>query len=57
MAQPTTWMLLAALLAASAAVAQTELPARQRQDRRVSLPTTVEEPVPEVRVASGNPSP
>lgn len=54
MVQPTTWLLLGPLLVASAAVAQPQPPGRQRQDRRVSLPTTVEEPVPEVRVASGN---
>jgi uncharacterized protein (TIGR02268 family) len=50
-----TWPLLAlALLVASAAAAQPQLPVRQRQDRRISLPATPEEPVPEVRVASGN---
>ncbi|EAU63550.1 hypothetical protein STIAU_7213 [Stigmatella aurantiaca DW4/3-1] len=34
-------MLLATLLVASAAAAQPLLPARQRQDRRAALPTTV----------------
>jgi len=52
--QPTLWFILGPLLVASAAVAQPQPAGRQRQDRRVSLPTTVEEPVPEVRVASGN---
>jgi uncharacterized protein (TIGR02268 family) len=48
------WLLLAPLLVASAAAAQTQLPARQRQDRRAALPTTPSEPVPEVYVAAGN---
>jgi uncharacterized protein (TIGR02268 family) len=52
---PTTWLSLTlCLLVSSAAAAQPQPPARQRQDRRVSLPTTSEEPVPEVRVAAGN---
>lgn len=49
----TLW-LLASLLWASTAVAQLQSPARQRQDRRVALPATADEPVPEVRVAAGN---
>jgi len=50
-----TWPLLAlGLLVASAAAAQPQLPIRQRQDRRVALPTTPAEPVPELYVAAGN---
>ncbi|MFL5348515.1 MAG: DUF2381 family protein [Hyalangium sp.] len=48
------WLLLAPLLVASAAEAQPQLPARQRQDRRAALPTTPAEPIPEVYVAAGN---
>jgi len=49
-----TWFLLAALLMASTAATQAQLPARQRQDRRAALPTTATEPLPEVYVAAGN---
>lgn len=50
-----TWPFLALSLAvASAATAQAQLPARQRQDRRTALPTTPAEPIPEVYVAAGN---
>jgi uncharacterized protein (TIGR02268 family) len=52
--QPVTWLLPALLLLASTVDAQPQPPARQRQDRRVALPTTSEEPAPEVRVAVGN---
>jgi len=48
-----TWLLLAPLLMASSAAAQAQLPARQRQDRRASLPTTSAEPLPELYVAAG----
>jgi uncharacterized protein (TIGR02268 family) len=54
LALPTKWLLLAPLLVANAAVAQPQLLARQRQDRRAALPTTPGEPVPEVYVAAGN---
>lgn len=50
---PTTWPLLALLLAASPATAQSPQPTRQRQDRRAALPTTSTEPMPEVYVAAG----
>jgi uncharacterized protein (TIGR02268 family) len=36
------------------AAAQSQLPTRQRQDRRAALPTTPSEPVPELYVAAGN---
>jgi len=49
-----TWVLLALLLVASAASAQLQPPARQRQDRRAALPTAPAEPIPEVYVAAGN---
>ncbi|HYI02131.1 DUF2381 family protein [Hyalangium sp.] len=50
-----TWPFLAlSLLVVSAASAQPQFPARQRQDRRASLPTTSAEPIPEVYVAAGN---
>jgi uncharacterized protein (TIGR02268 family) len=51
---PTTWCLLASLLVASTAIAQPQPPARQRQDRRASLPTTPAEPIPKLYVAAGN---
>jgi uncharacterized protein (TIGR02268 family) len=52
---PNTWPPLAlSLLVASAAVAQSQPLARQRQDRRAALPTTPAEPIPEVYVAAGN---
>lgn len=54
MVLPTTWPILASLLVASAAAAQSQLPARQRQDRRAALPATPTEPIPEVYVAVGN---
>ncbi len=54
MALPTTWLLLAPLLVASTAAAQSQLPARPRQDRRAALPTSPAEPIPEVYVAAGN---
>src|SRR4051812_8576121 len=47
-------LLLAPLLMATAAAAQPQLPARQRQDRRAALPTTPAEPIPAVYVAAGN---
>ena len=50
-----TWPLLAlVLLVASAAAAQPQLPARQRQDRRAALPTTPAEPMLKLYVAAGN---
>ncbi|MDY7230271.1 DUF2381 family protein [Hyalangium rubrum] len=55
MALPTTWPFLAlSLLVASTAAAQPQPPARQRQDRRVALPATSAEPIPELYVAAGN---
>ncbi|MFL5347630.1 MAG: DUF2381 family protein [Hyalangium sp.] len=48
------WLLLAPLLVASAAAAQPQLPARQRQDRRAALPTTPAEPMLELYVAANN---
>jgi uncharacterized protein (TIGR02268 family) len=51
---PTKWLLLAPLLVASVAAAQPQLPARQRQDRRASLPATPAEPMLELYVAAGN---
>lgn len=54
MAQPTTWLLLAFSLLASAAIAQPQPPVRQRQDRRASLPTTPAEPMLELYVAANN---
>jgi uncharacterized protein (TIGR02268 family) len=52
---PLTWSLLAlSLLVAGAAVAQPQPPARQRQDRRASLPATPAEPMLELYVAPGN---
>jgi uncharacterized protein (TIGR02268 family) len=51
---PTKWLLLVLLLVASAATAQPQAVARQRQDRRATLPTTPAEPIPELYVAAGN---
>jgi uncharacterized protein (TIGR02268 family) len=49
------WVLFAfCLLVSSRAAAQQQSPARQRQDRRASLPTTPAEPIPELHVAAGN---
>ncbi|WP_224248960.1 DUF2381 family protein [Hyalangium gracile] len=53
MTRPITWLLLVPLLAASTAAAQPQ-PARQRQDRRASLPSTPADSLPEVYVAAGN---
>jgi uncharacterized protein (TIGR02268 family) len=54
LAQPITWVLLAPLLVASTAAAQPQPLARQRQDRRASLPTTPAEPMLELYVAANN---
>ena len=54
LAQPVTLLLLAPLLVASSAAAQPMPPARQRQDRHLSLSALAEQPLPEVRVAVGN---
>lgn len=54
MVLPSTWLLLVPLLVASTAAAQSQLPARQRQDRRAALPTTPAEPMLELYVAAGN---
>jgi uncharacterized protein (TIGR02268 family) len=55
LALPTTWPLLTlSLLVASVAVAQPQLLARQRQDRRASLPASPADPVLELYVAAGN---
>jgi uncharacterized protein (TIGR02268 family) len=52
---PMTWPLLAlGLLVATAAAAQPQLPARQRQDRRAVLPATPFEPMLELYVAANN---
>ncbi|SEU18621.1 DUF2381 family protein [Stigmatella erecta] len=50
----TRWLLLTLLLVANRATAQSQPPARQRQDRRAALPTTPTEPIPELYVAAGN---
>ncbi|MBN1205700.1 MAG: DUF2381 family protein, partial [Myxococcaceae bacterium] len=47
-------MLLAPLLVASAAAAQPQFPARQRQDRRATLSATPGEPMLELYVAANN---
>ncbi|WP_420067683.1 DUF2381 family protein [Stigmatella aurantiaca] len=53
--QPTPWLTLAlCLLVAGPAFAQPQPLTRQRQDRRVSLPTQPGEPPPEVHVAPGS---
>jgi uncharacterized protein (TIGR02268 family) len=49
-----TWVLLAPLLVASTAAAQLQPFARQRQDRRASLPATPNEPMLELYVAANN---
>jgi uncharacterized protein (TIGR02268 family) len=51
-----TWLLLAPLLVASTAAAQSlpQPPARQRQDRRAALPATPTEPMLELYVAANN---
>jgi uncharacterized protein (TIGR02268 family) len=51
---PTKWLLLTPLLVASTVAAQPQFPARQRQDRRASLPATSAEPMLELYVAAGN---
>ncbi|MDC0712935.1 DUF2381 family protein [Stigmatella sp. ncwal1] len=54
MSQPTPQRVVAlCLLVAVCATAQPQRPVRQRQERRVSLPASPGEPVPEVRVAAG----
>ncbi|HEX8703214.1 MAG TPA: DUF2381 family protein, partial [Myxococcaceae bacterium] len=47
-------LLVLTLLFGGPAAAQLPVPSRQRQDRRVSLPSLPDEPVPELRVAAGN---
>jgi uncharacterized protein (TIGR02268 family) len=54
LAQPNTWSLALCLLVAPLAIAQPQLLARQRQDRRASLPTPPAEPMLELYVAANN---
>jgi uncharacterized protein (TIGR02268 family) len=55
LAQPITWLSLAALLVASPGIAQPQLPAsRQRQDRRAALSTAPSEELLKLHVAAGH---
>ena len=54
LALPLKWLLLAPLLVASSAAAQSSPPSRLRQDRRLELSALAEQPPPEVRIAVGN---
>jgi uncharacterized protein (TIGR02268 family) len=51
---PTWWVLSGLLVLASPAAAQVQPSARQRQDRRASLPATAAEPMLELYVAANN---
>ncbi|HEX5748520.1 MAG TPA: DUF2381 family protein [Archangium sp.] len=54
MARLLTWLsLVLVLTGATAAAQQPPLPARERQERQVFVPSSLGDPVPEVRVAAG----